>query len=322
MGLLAKTASSQASVCSTAARAFTSGAAPSKKEILHALGNRDDPDADSAVVAYLSALYKGAKVEPSSGDDSLEFTSKIEKKYMAAETVEFGIQTIALPLSHNEEGAASVKRYVAQLLALGKKAGFEDPMIETEKKLAEAAHVSDSVKELLTRARTVMSPELHASLTEAVNAVEAETGGAAVPLDGASPAYKKFADKAKAIATANKLPWKLLVDVKKSAADEGTKDKLGKEYSSWLQSARVADAVAELAALRSEASSLLDKQLGKSAEQVRKEQSAALAQAMRRAESAKGAAWAQAFLEDVERTKWFDACVAENPAVGPKVAKA
>lgn len=54
--------------------------------------------------------------------------------------------------------------------------------------------------------------------------------------------------------------------------------------------------------------------------QVRKEQQAALAAAVRRAEAAKGQAWAAAFLDDVKRVQWFDACVAENPAVGPKVA--
>lgn len=42
-------------------------------------------------------------------------------------------------------------------------------------------------------------PEYHAALVEAVNAVEAETG-APVSVDGASPGYKKFADKVRALA--------------------------------------------------------------------------------------------------------------------------
>lgn len=44
-----------------------------------------------------------------------------------------------------------------------------------------------------------------------------------------------------------------------------------------------------------------------------------LAAAIKKAEAAKGAPWAAAFLEDVKKVQWFDACVAENPAVGPKV---
>lgn len=79
-------------------------------------------------------------------------------------------------------------------------------------------------------------------------------------------------------------------------------------------------AVAELAVLRTEAAALLDKQLSKSADQVRKEQAAALEAAVRRAKAAKDAPWAVSFLEDVKRVEWFDACVSENPTVGPKVA--
>lgn len=78
--------------------------------------------------------------------------------------------------------------------------------------------------------------------------------------------------------------------------------------------------MAELALMRTEAAALLDKQLSKSAEQVRKEQAAALEATVRRAKAAKDAPWAVAFLEDVKRVEWFDACVAENPSMGPKVA--
>lgn len=42
--------------------------------------------------SYLSGLYKGAKLEATQADDSLEFTSKVEKKYKAAQVVEYGLQ--------------------------------------------------------------------------------------------------------------------------------------------------------------------------------------------------------------------------------------
>ena len=45
-------------------------------------------------------------------------------------------------------------------------------------------------------------------------------------------------------------------------------DSVRKGYQAWLQSARVADAVAEIEVLKTEASSLLDKHLAKTAEQV------------------------------------------------------
>lgn len=67
------------------------GAAPSKKDVLYNLSN-PDPDAEASVKAYLTSLYKGAKLEPTTADDSLELTSKIEKKYKAAAIVEYGLQ--------------------------------------------------------------------------------------------------------------------------------------------------------------------------------------------------------------------------------------
>lgn len=45
-------------------------------------------------------------------------------------------------------------------------------------------------------------------------------------------------------------------------------DSVRKGYQAWLQSARVADAVAEIEVLKTEASTLLDKHLAKTAEQV------------------------------------------------------
>lgn len=69
-------------------------------------------------------------------------------------------------------------------------------MLEVERRLTEASAGAESVKELLTRSKGVMSAELGAALLEAVNAVEAETN-ATVTLDGASAGYKKFAEKVK-----------------------------------------------------------------------------------------------------------------------------
>ncbi len=69
------------------------GAVPSKKDVLYSLSSTD-PDAEAGVKAYLESLAKGAKVEPSRPDDSLELTSKVEKKYKAAVAVEYGLQVI------------------------------------------------------------------------------------------------------------------------------------------------------------------------------------------------------------------------------------
>lgn len=64
----------------------------SKKDVLYALQSKDDPESASIVNSYLTSLYKGAAVEPSTASDGLELTSKVEKKYMAAQVVENGIQ--------------------------------------------------------------------------------------------------------------------------------------------------------------------------------------------------------------------------------------
>lgn len=81
----------QTSPAHPARTATPAGAAPSKKQVLYLLDS-PDPDAGAVVGSYLSSLFKGAKVEPATPDDSLELTSKVEKKYMAAQTVEYGLQ--------------------------------------------------------------------------------------------------------------------------------------------------------------------------------------------------------------------------------------
>lgn len=75
-----------------APRGMIAGAAVSKKDVLYALQNKDDAEAASTVSSYLTSLYKGAAVEPSTAVEGLELTSKIEKKYMAAQAVESGVQ--------------------------------------------------------------------------------------------------------------------------------------------------------------------------------------------------------------------------------------
>ncbi|KAF5826227.1 hypothetical protein DUNSADRAFT_4060 [Dunaliella salina] len=60
-----------------------------------------------------------------------------------------------------------------------------------------------------------------------------------------------------------------------------------KEYAAWVQSARVADAKAEISVLQAEATSLLDRHLTKSAHQIKQEQEAAMAALHKRIEANK-----------------------------------
>lgn len=83
-----------------------------------------------------------------------------------------------------------------------------------------------------------------------------------------------------------------------------------------------ADAKAEIAELQAEATRLLDSQLAKSADAVKKEQQSALASINRRLEAAKGSSWAVAYRKDLDYTAWFDSAVAADPKVGPKAATA
>jgi len=75
-------------------------------------------------------------------------------------------------------------------------AGFASPAVELENKVASVSAGAESAKDLLNRLKPFTSPEYHAALSEALLAVEADTG-ASVTLDGASAGYKKFADKVK-----------------------------------------------------------------------------------------------------------------------------
>lgn len=88
------------------------------------------------------------------------------------------------------------------------------------------------------------------------------------------------------------------------------------------QAAALADAKAEIEEIRAEAARLIDTQLSKSAEAVKKEEQAALAAVARKLEGAAGSPWAQAYKKDLEYTAWFDAAVAADPVAGPKAATA
>eukprot|EP00195_Chlamydomonas_chlamydogama_P014679 CAMPEP_0202900146 /NCGR_PEP_ID=MMETSP1392-20130828/10115_1 /ASSEMBLY_ACC=CAM_ASM_000868 /TAXON_ID=225041 /ORGANISM="Chlamydomonas chlamydogama, Strain SAG 11-48b" /LENGTH=336 /DNA_ID=CAMNT_0049586479 /DNA_START=112 /DNA_END=1122 /DNA_ORIENTATION=+ len=297
-------------------KGFATDVQLSKKDVVYLLDNRDDPEVDSAVKEYLTAQYKSAKTAADKPEESYELASKIEKKYVAAQVVEYGIQNIAVPLGYGKD-TAPVKRFVSQLVKLGHKAGFEDPAAEVEKRLTEKAQTAETAKEFLARVKPYTSAEYHAALWEALLAVEAETNST-VTLDGSSAGYKKFAEKVKAVATANNIPWKLLVDAKRPAGDEEAQGTARKAYQAWAQSARVADAVGEIEVLKAEAAALLDKHLAKTADQVKQEQTASLASLQKKIEAAKGAKWAAQFQEDLKTISWFDSAIATNPAVGPR----
>lgn len=97
------------------------------------------------------------------------------------------------------------------------------------------------MKDLLAKIRPYTSPDFHAALSEALADVEADAG--AVPLDGSSPAYKKFASKVQAVAQAHKLPWQMLMsyNAKYASADDDTRAALRKDYAAFLSAAALAD---------------------------------------------------------------------------------
>lgn len=312
------------SVVGFATEAFT------RKDVIYNLDNQSDPEAEAAIKAFqrdaFKAAAKGAAALVPPSEPELAFTAKVERKYVAAQIVESGIQSLSVPLSYDKDGSgvAGLKRYAAQLRDVARQAGFGEPAVELQAKLAEASAGVSTVRDLLSRIQPYASPDFHAALLEALAAVEAEAGGAAVPLDGAAPAYKKFASKVQALAQQHKLPWQMLLShqQKLAGADDDTRDALARDYAAWLQSAQLQDVKAEIDDLRAEASRLLDIQLGKSAEGIRKEQEGALAALHRKLEAAKGTKWAEKFQEDLAFVSWFDGAVARDPANGPRAATA
>lgn len=297
-----------------------------------------DPEVDAAVRQHqrerFAAAAKGGPLPPattsSASDPALELTARVERKYMAAQVVESGVMGVAPPLEYAAEGgAAAVKRYAAQLSRVARAAGFGgDPVDAVSSRLDAAAAGAETAREVLARIAPYCAPDFHQALHEALAEAEAAAGGSAVSLDGASAGYKKWADKVKAVAQAHKLPWQMLLahhKVQKAGAaagggDEAQRDALARDYGAWLQTAALVDARAELDALSAEASRVLDAHLRKGPEAARKEREAAEAALLRRAEAAKGEAWADRLREDLAYVAWFDEKVASAPTEGPRAA--
>lgn len=303
----------------SSSRDYATGAQLSKKEVVSLLGNTADPEVSATLKEYLKSAYTSGVKASSAAPEPASLTDGLEKKYIGAQTIEYGLQTISAPLSDSDEPSA-IKRYASETLTVASKAFFEDPYTEVYKRLASASKTSDTVKDLLSQAKSAIAPDFYASLSEALQAVEAEVGSA-VTLDGASAGYKKFAEKVKALATSQKIPVDVLVSVKKGAfANEDAKDKALKSYRLWLQQAVADDAKAEIEALKADAVAVLDKHLSKTAAQIKKEHEAFSQQLLKKIDSASGAEWAQKVKEDLKLVSWFDAAVARNPTKGPVVS--
>jgi hypothetical protein len=197
--LVAAAATATATTLGRSLRSYSSGAF-TRKDVIYNLGNTSDPEAEAAIKAFQREQFAAATKGPAgaaAAEPDQELAAKIERKYMAAQIVESGIQNVAVPLSYEAEGGlTAVKRYLAQLQDVGAQAGFAAPAAELDAKLTEVTAGAETVKELLGQLRPYTSPDYHAALSEALAAVEAETGGAVV-LDGGSTGYKKFADKVK-----------------------------------------------------------------------------------------------------------------------------
>lgn len=300
-----------------------------------------DPEVDAAVRQHQRERFaaatkaNGAPLPPAAGsaaqDASLELTARVERKYMAAQVVESGVLGVAPPVEYSAEGvggAAAVKRYAAQLQRVARAAGFSgDPVDGVSAKLDAASAGAEGAREVLARIAPYCSADFHQALHEALAEVETASGGRAVPMDGASPLYKKWADKVKAVAQAHKLPWQMLMAHHKVSAgagggDDAQRDALARDYGAWLQTAALVDARAELDALSAEASRVLDAHLRKSPEDSKREREAAAAALLRRAEAANGQPWADRLRQDLAYLDWFDARVASNPVEGPKAASA
>jgi hypothetical protein len=290
-----------------------------------------DPEVDAAVRAHQRERFAAAaKGTPSPSttatDSSLELTARVERKYMAAQVVESGVLGVAPPLEYAAEGgAAAVKRYAAQLQRVARAAGFGgDPVDAVSSRLDGAAAGAETAREVLARIAPYCAPDFHQALHEALAEAEAATGGQAVTLDGNTAGYKKWAEKVKAVAQAHKLPWQMLLAhhkvQKAGAGDEAQRDALSRDYGAWLQTAALVDARAELDALSAEASRALDAHLRKGPEAARKEREAAEAALLRRADAAKGEAWAAKLKEDLAYVAWFDERVASAPLEGPRAA--
>lgn len=66
----------------------------SKKDIVHFLSNQDsDVEVDSAIKGYMRTAYKAGKATPPEKPEEVyELSSKVQRKYIAAQIVDSGIQ--------------------------------------------------------------------------------------------------------------------------------------------------------------------------------------------------------------------------------------
>lgn len=68
--------------------------------MLYLLDNRDDPEVDASIKSFLRAQYQSPKAEAPRVADGLELTAKVEKKYYAAQVVEYGLQVCTGMVAH------------------------------------------------------------------------------------------------------------------------------------------------------------------------------------------------------------------------------
>lgn len=65
---------------------------------MHFLTSQDtDVEVDSAIKAYMRAAYKNKSAPPEKPEEQQELSSKVQRKYIAAQIVESGIQVGVSP---------------------------------------------------------------------------------------------------------------------------------------------------------------------------------------------------------------------------------
>lgn len=101
-------ADGEASAPASAGEAFT------RKDVIYNLDNESDPEAEAAIKAFqrqaFQAAAKGAAALAPPAEPELAFTAKVERKYVAAQIVESGIQASGPRLAACRPGAAVLPR--------------------------------------------------------------------------------------------------------------------------------------------------------------------------------------------------------------------
>lgn len=62
------------------------------KDVVQMLNNVDDPEVDAEVKGYLRSLYSNPGKPADKVEEPMEMTSQVERKYIAAQVVEYGVQ--------------------------------------------------------------------------------------------------------------------------------------------------------------------------------------------------------------------------------------